>query len=207
MSFLDLKGPAGHLEALLWKVERARGAVVVCHPDPKAGGTMHNHLAYRTAAAFREAGLTSLRFNFRGVGRSTGAHDQGVGEVEDAAAALDFLAGEEPSVPLYLAGFSFGSRVALKLALRDPRVEKVLAVGMAVDLFDFAFLSELTKPKAFIHADRDEFGTVASVEALLTHVPPPKRLFVVKDCTHLAPGRLEAFSAVAREAVDWLVQL
>ena len=168
---------------------------------------MHNHLAYRTAQAFRDAGVTALRFNFRGVGRSTGVHDQGVGEIDDAQAALDYLASVSPGLPLYLAGFSFGSRVALKLALRDERVEKVLAIGMAVDLFDFHFLTALTKPKAFIHADTDEYGSLASIDALLAQVPPPKRLFVVQNCTHLAPGRLDAFSAVAREAVDWLVQL
>src|SRR5688572_6016313 len=114
MSFVDLPAPHGHLEALFWRVEGARAAAAVCHPHPLHGGTMHNHVAYRIADAFRQAGVSTVRFNFRGVGRSTGTYDEGRGEVDDARAALDFLQREHPGIPLYLGGFSFGSRVVLK---------------------------------------------------------------------------------------------
>src|SRR5207248_2020881 len=124
MSFVDLAGPAGRLEALYWKVEAPRAAAVVCHPHPLAGGTMHNHVAYRIADAFRQAGVSALRFNFRGVGRSAGVHDEGRGEVDDAKAALDHVAADNPGAPLVSSGFSFGSRVALELARRDARVAK-----------------------------------------------------------------------------------
>lgn len=207
MSFVDIPAPHGHLEALLWKVERPVAAAVVCHPHPLHGGTMHNHVTYRVAQAFRNAGVSALRFNFRGVGRSTGQHDEGRGEVDDAAAALDFLAREQPGVPLYAAGFSFGSRVALQLAIRDERVERALGVGLAVDLFDFSFVTRLEKPKAFIHADRDEYGRLEKVQALVEQLPGPKRLFVVPDCGHLAQGRLDAFAQVAKEAVEWLISV
>src|SRR5258706_104046 len=98
-------------------VQAARAAAVVCHPHPLHGGTMHNHVTYRLAQAWRDAGVACVRFNFRGVGRSTGAHDEGRGEVDDAAAALDWLAQQTPGVPLYASGFSFGSRAALALGL------------------------------------------------------------------------------------------
>lgn len=205
MSFVDVPAPHGLLEALLWRVESPKAAAIVCHPHPLGGGTMHNHVTYRLAQAFRDAGVSALRFNFRGVGRSTGQYDEGRGEVDDAQAALDWLEGQHPGVPLYAAGFSFGSRVALKLAARDGRVAKVMAVGMAVSMFDFDFVTALDKPKAFVHAEHDEYGTLEDVRRLVGRCSEPKRLFVVPDSTHLATGRLEAFSSVAAQAVEWLL--
>ncbi|MFZ5469549.1 MAG: alpha/beta hydrolase [Myxococcota bacterium] len=204
MSFLDLPAPHGLLEALYWKAEDAHAAAVVCHPHPQHGGTMHNHVTYRLAQALREAKVSALRFNFRGVGRSTGVYDHGEGELADAGTALDYLAANEPEVPLWAAGFSFGARVALRLAAQDARVEKVLATGLAVDLYDFEFLTQLHKPKAIVHAEHDEYGGLAKVEALVKRLPGPTKLFVVPDCDHLATGRLDAFLEVARKAVDWL---
>src|SRR5882672_7941288 len=118
MSFVDIPVPHGRLEALWWDVEKPRAAAIVCHPHPLHGGTMHNHVTYRLAQAWRDAGVACVRFNFRGVGRSSGKHDEGRGEVDDAKAALDWLAEQTPGVPLYASGFSFGSRAALALAVR-----------------------------------------------------------------------------------------
>jgi hypothetical protein len=210
MSFIDIPVPHGHLEALLWRVEGARGAAVVCHPHPLHGGTMHNHVTYRVADAFRQAGVSTLRFNFRGVGRSTGTYDDGRGEVDDARAALDFVQRTHPGLPLYLGGFSFGGRVALKLAAEDARAERVLVAGLALrglglTLFDHGFLRQLARPKAFIHADRDEYAPLEEIRALVDELPPPARLFVVEDADHLCTGRLDALAAVAKEAVQWLL--
>jgi alpha/beta superfamily hydrolase len=166
---------------------------------------MHNHVTYRIAQALRAREVTALRFNFRGVGRSTGRYDEGRGELLDAKIAFDFLASQVPGAPLYVAGFSFGSRVALQLALDDPRPRGVLAAGLAVDLFDFRFATRIVQPKAFIQADHDEYGALSKVEALLKELPEPKKLFVVPESTHLASGRLPAFEKVAAEAVDWLL--
>lgn len=205
MSFRDIPVPHGRLEAFFWKVDAALGAAVVCHPHPQHGGTMHNHVTYRLARAFRDQRISALRFNFRGVGRSTGTYDQGRGEVDDAQAALSFLAEQHPGTPLYAAGFSFGSRVALQIAARDERVQKVLAAGLAVELFDFGFVRQLQKPKAFIQSDRDEYGSLEKVKALVAEVPPPKELFTVPESDHLCTGRLDAFEAVAAQAVSWLL--
>ncbi|MHB8878854.1 MAG: alpha/beta hydrolase [Myxococcaceae bacterium] len=205
MSFVDLTGPAGRLEALYSRHEHARAAALVCHPHPPMGGTMHNHVTYRVAQAFASAGCSALRFNFRGVGRSSGTHDEGRGEVDDAAAALEFLAKDQPGVPLVAAGFSFGSRVALELTSREPRVAKALAVGLPLSLYDFGFVRALRRPLAIVQADRDQFGALDEVRRLAESLPFPCRVFVVQDCDHLATGRLDAFAATAREAVAWLL--
>src|SRR6187549_1533957 len=130
MSFVDIPVSHGRLEALHWAVPNPRGAAIVCHPHPVHGGTMHNHVTYRLAQAWRDANVACVRFNFRGVGRSTGAHDEGRGEIDDARAALDWVAAQTPDVPLYASGFSFGARTALQLSRRDTRVQKVLVVGV-----------------------------------------------------------------------------
>src|SRR5690242_2557571 len=112
--FMDLPAPHGRLEGMLWDVPRAFAAAVVCHPHPQQGGTMHAHVPYRIARALRDAGAITLRFNFRGVGRSTGSYADGQGELEDVRAALDFLQARSPGLPLWVAGFSFGAWVGLR---------------------------------------------------------------------------------------------
>jgi alpha/beta superfamily hydrolase len=207
MSFIDVPVAHGRLEAIFWKAETPQGAVVVCHPHPAQGGTMHNHVTYRIAKAFRDRNISTLRFNFRGVGRSSGTYDEGRGELEDARAALAFLAKEVAGVPLYCAGFSFGSRIALKLTVEAKEVRGVLAAGMAIDLFDFEFVVSLDRPKAFIHSERDEYGDLAKVNALVDRTRPPKRLFVVPDADHLCTHRLEALEQTAAAAVEWLLSV
>ena len=115
---LFLQGPAGRLEALLEEPEdRApREAALVCHPHPQHGGTMHNKVVYRIARGLRHTGAVVLRFNYRGVNLSEGVYDQGEGELEDGRIALAYLSERYPTLPLTLAGFSFGSRIALRLA-------------------------------------------------------------------------------------------
>src|SRR5260370_36361602 len=201
MSSIDVPVAHGRFGVILWTAETPQGAVVVCDPHAAQGGTMHNHVTYRIAKAFRERNISTLRFNFRGVGRSTGTYVDGPGELEDAKAALAFLAKEVPGVPLYCAGFSFGSRIALKLAIEAKEIRGVLAAGMAINLFDFEFIVSLDRPKAFIHSERDEYGDLAKVQALVDRTRPPKRLFVVPDADHLCTDRLDAVEETAAAAV------
>jgi uncharacterized protein len=205
MANVDLPGPAGRLEAINWKVAGAKTAAVVCHPHPLFGGTMHNHVTFRVAQAFRDAGASALRFNFRGVGRSEGKHAQGDGEVDDAAAALDELSHDNPGAALYAAGFSFGARVALRLAARDGRVKKALAVGLATSSMDLSFVGDLDKPLAVIQADRDEHGSLESVKALLQRRKAKTQLFVLADSDHLCTGRLKELEKVAKSAAEWIL--
>jgi len=201
---IDLPVAHGHLEAILKESPTPIAAVVMCHPHPKGGGTMHNNVVYRVAKVLGEAGATVLRFNFRGVGRSTGTYDQGAGEQDDARDALDFLARRHPGVPLWMAGFSFGARVGLTVGAADDRVEKLLGVGLALSMFDYGFLTTSRKPKAIVQAADDEYGARDAITAAVAGMSEPRRLFVVDRATHLFPGRLDELERAAGEAVAYL---
>ncbi|HKR01877.1 MAG TPA: alpha/beta fold hydrolase, partial [Pyrinomonadaceae bacterium] len=165
--------PHGRLEAILKEPrgESARGVALVLHPHPLGGGTMHNKVVFRAASALNDAGLTTLRINFRGVGGSTGEHDEGRGEAEDVRAALDYLTGRYEGKPVTLAGFSFGARVGMEVGLRDPRVRWLISIGTPVDKYDFSFLKECPKPILFVHGDHDEFGGVENLRSLVAQLP------------------------------------
>src|SRR3954470_388388 len=128
----DLVGPAGPLEALLDEPantnfsDSPKAAVVFAHPHPQFGGTMHTKGVYQAAKGLARIGCAVLRFNFRGVGRSEGTFDEGVGERSDFTAAIDLMAARFPGVPLWAAGFSFGSWIALETGSADPRVSLLI---------------------------------------------------------------------------------
>ncbi len=207
MSFVEIPAPHGRLEGLLWEVESPAAAAIVCHPHPQRGGTMHNHVTYRIARAFRDQRIAALRFNFRGVGRSTGSYDEGRGELDDARGALEYLLQKYPGLPQIAAGFSFGGRIALQLTLGDARLAKVLAVGLAVNLFDYGFIRQLRKPAAFIQAENDEYADLNTVRALIAQVPAPHQLFVLPGSDHLCTRWLKELEEVATRAVSWLLSV
>jgi len=194
----------GGLEGVLREPAAPVAAVVVCHPHPLGGGTMNNNVVYRAAKALVEGGLATLRFNFRGVGASTGRYDEGVGEEDDARDALAFLRARHPTLPIWMAGFSFGARVGLTVGAREPSVVKLLGIGLALKMFDYRFLESCSKPKAVIQAADDEYGGRAAIEAAVREMAEPKRLWIIDGATHLFPGHLDPFEAAAREAVDYL---
>jgi pimeloyl-ACP methyl ester carboxylesterase len=133
---LDMHIPVSHgrLEAQLREAEGpVRGCAVICHPHPLFGGTMHTKAVFRTAQALNEIGFHALRFNFRGVGTSTGEYGEGRAEEEDVEAALDWVGEAYPELPQLLGGFSFGSMVALRVGVRDQRPQALLGLGLAVD--------------------------------------------------------------------------
>jgi alpha/beta superfamily hydrolase len=167
---------------------------------------MHNNVIYRVAKAWAEAQVSSLRFNFRGVGNSTGSYSGGSGELEDAQAAFDFLKRQKPSLPLFASGFSFGARTALSLALSEPRVERVLAVGVGVDFFDMRFVAGLKKPVAFVHAEQDEFGKLETLQALANQMQAPNKCFVVPGASHLFLNHMKELEEQLAKAAAWLVE-
>jgi hypothetical protein len=194
----------GRLEGLLQGPEAPRAAAVLCHPHPLHGGTMNNNVVYRTARALERGGLAVLRFNFRGVGASTGAHDHGAGEQDDVRAALTHLEVTLPGVPLWVAGFSFGARVGLATGAADSRVERLLGIGLVPRMFDFGFLRTSEKPKAFVCAANDELAELASVEAVIATAAPPKHTVVVPEAQHLFQGKLDELEAAVDEAIAFL---
>ena len=211
---LFIPAPHGRLEAI-WKEPRGaapRGLALVLHPHPLHGGTMHNKVVFRTARGLEDAGLASLRVNFRGVGHSTGEHTGARGgEQEDARIALDFLIEKHPGLPVFLAGFSFGARVGLEVGTRDPRVQFLIGVGTPVSIpereYDFSFLSECRKPLLLVHGERDEFGSVADLRAQAARLPPEARvqITVIPNAGHFFDEQLEELRhAVAEWAAKML---
>jgi alpha/beta superfamily hydrolase len=189
---LFLAGSAGRLETLLEEPdEGAIGAALVCHPHPQHGGTMHNKVVYRMARGLRRSGHVVLRFNYRGVNRSEGSYAHGEGEFEDARVALDFLRIRYPELPLTLAGFSFGSRIALRLGCSGMPARRVIAAGFPTVYKDRSFLEGCTLPRIFVQSTHDEFGPVEDLSRLVETLPEPKQLIWIDAQDHFFAGALE----------------
>jgi len=200
--------PASHgkLEAILKEPEgEIRGVALVCHPHPLGQGTMHNKVVYRAAAGLLEASLVALRFNFRGVGSSTGEHDDGNGEKQDVQDGLQYLTENYPNQPITLTGFSFGSRVGTEVALDDERIERLISIGTPVDKYDFSFLKNCRKPMLFVHGDNDEFGSIESLTSLVAQVAEntDTKLIVFENCGHFFDKHLEELKNAVR---DWTLE-
>lgn len=194
-----IPGPAGRLEALL--EEPATGnpehAVLVCHPHPQHGGTMHNKVVYRLARGLRKTGAVVLRFNFRGVNLSDGEYAHGEGELQDAAAALEFLRGRYPQLRYSLAGFSFGSRIVLRLGCRaDLDPERLIAVGYPTRWPDLEELHDCRREKIFIQSTRDEFGPQEQLAALVGGATGTEEPLLGGGAGSLFRGRAGCFRGV-----------
>ena len=200
---LLLEGPAGKLEALLEEPEdkAPREACLVCHPHPLFGGTMHNKVVYRIARGMRRAGAVVLRFNFRGVGRSEGVHDRGEGEIEDARTALGFLRERYPDLPYSMAGFSFGSRVIMRLGCSLGTPVRLIAVGFATSRGELNYLATCGVPKYFVQSTMDEHGPKKELEAAFQGFGEPKHLEFIEAGDHFFAGALdrleEAIAAIS----------
>lgn len=195
--------PHGELEGIHWVPEQPWAAAVVCHPHPLHGGTMHNHVTFRVADAMRQAGMTVLRFNFRGVGRSAGKHGGGTAEREDVRAGLDWLTSKHPGLPLWVGGFSFGSVVGLTEGDADPRVTGLLGVGVPlVRGWDTGPLVGSRKPRALLCGGEDEFAP--DVASWFASVPPPVRTWLIPGADHLFNRERKALDGALSEAVAWL---
>jgi alpha/beta superfamily hydrolase len=197
---LFLEGPVGRLEALLEEPEDApaREAALVCHPHPQHGGTMHNKVVYRIARGLRRGGAAVLRFNYRGVNLSEGSYAAGVGELEDARAALSYLRGRYPELPYTLAGFSFGSRIVLQLGCgiagaAGPR--RVIAVGFPASDQDRAYLDRCTVPLLVVQSTHDQYCSVEKIESLLSALKHT-RLVLIDAQDHFFAGALEKLEEV-----------
>lgn len=161
---------------------------------------MHTKAVYRAAQAYNEAGLVALRFNFRGVGTSTGSHDDGIGEQDDLRAAIDWLEGTYPLLPLFVGGFSFGSLVALNVGIQDPRIEALLGLGLPVEMenYDFSFLADTEKPILIVQGEQDEFGSGDVAEGILRDLGPHITLVRIPDTDHYFAGKLDELRAAVR---------
>jgi alpha/beta superfamily hydrolase len=195
----------GQLEAILKEPRgtSVSGVALVLHPHPLGGGTMHNKVVFRAASALNDAGLITLRINFRGVGQSTAEHDEGEGELEDVRAGLRYLAETFPGQPIMLCGFSFGARVGLEVGISDERVKYLISIGTPMDKYDFRFLEACRKPILLIHGDRDEFGSIPRLLDLVDRIKQNNasvELHVIKDSGHFFEGHRDELKQVI---TDW----
>ena len=190
---LFLPGPAGRLEALLEEPEDREPleAALVCHPHPQHGGTMHNKVVYRLARGLRRAGAVVLRFNYRGVNLSQGSYGNGEGELDDARVALRYLLARYPEVPFSLAGFSFGSRIVLRLGAEAPEPRRVIAVGFPMVYKDRSNLEHCRAPRVFVQSTHDQYGPVEELRAITEGLPEPKQLVLIEAQDHFFTGALE----------------
>jgi alpha/beta superfamily hydrolase len=204
---LFIPAPHGRLEANLKEPGNAPalGVALVLHPHPLGGGTMHNKVVFRAASALNDAGLVTLRINFRGVGKSTGTHDEGRGELDDVRAGLDYLREKYADRPITICGFSFGARVGLEVGIADDRVVNLISIGTPIDKYDFSFLLACRKPILFVHGDQDEFGDVGKLRSLVAQVKAsaPAELAVIQNADHFFEGHLDDLKRVI---TDWTVR-
>jgi alpha/beta superfamily hydrolase len=193
----DLAGPAGRLESILMHPEGAPvAAAVVCHAHPLHGGMMHFKVVFRAAKALQHHGLAVLRFNFRGVGRSEGTHDEGRGEQEDVRAALGEMERRFPGLPQVLGGFSFGSVMASRVGGTDPRVRALLVMGYPLkSVQDTAYLDGVSKPRMFVQGEHDAYGSGEVIRALVARLAPPHEVTVVPGSDHFFTGHLDELQA------------
>jgi len=205
---VDLHGPAGRLEAILNEgTPNAPCAVLLCHPHPLGGGTLHNKVVYRAMKVFNAAewGLEwpVLRFNFRGTGLSQGKHD-GQAETEDVLAALEWIENEF-NRPIIAAGFSFGAAMVLNACCTRAsesmrqRLRALVALGLPTHAegrdYSYPFLPSCTTPKLFLSGERDQYGPAEALTQLSDSAAPPKRLLLLPGADHFFTDQLDSMQA------------
>ena len=205
---LSIEGQAGALQAIAEEpgvvaapgVGGAASYAVVCHPHPLYGGTMDNKVVTTVARALQDAGMPTLRFNFRGVGASAGVFDRGVGETADADAVASWGAQRWPGRTMVLAGFSFGAYVALRLAQRRvPR--HLITVAPAISLFDVSAMAVPPCPWLVVQGDADEVVDPVAVLNWVNGLHPKPRLVVLNGVGHFFHGRLQELRDAVSDAI------
>jgi alpha/beta superfamily hydrolase len=200
---LFLDGPAGRLEAILETPAEGEivGAVVICHPHPQHGGTMHNKVVHTLARSFVRLGYRALRFNFRGTEASDGSYDEGVGELDDALAAIDWMQKGSGDTPLWVAGFSFGAAISIRAAA-EREIDGLVSVAPAVYRFANGLTSQPSCPWLIVQGDEDELVPVEETLAWVNGLQPGPELQVFAGAEHFFHGRLVDL----REAVQTFVR-
>ncbi len=201
---INVPTPQGHLEGILKPEEegaRPEYVAIVCHPHPLGGGTMHNKVVFKVAQALQSLNIPALRFNFRGVGQSTGTYDEGRGEMDDVRHALEFLSRRYPGTPAIIAGFSFGAYVGMSVAAIDDRAQAMIGLGVPARMFDGDTLQGSHKPKLIIQGTNDELAPYDLTVKWFQQVPAPKSLVTVEGADHFFQDRLDEVQAIVVDFV------
>jgi alpha/beta superfamily hydrolase len=191
-----LNGPEGRLEGRYThsKSENAPIALVL-HPDPRHGGTMNNKVVYNTYHAFARNGFSVLRVNFRGVGRSQGTFDSGIGELSDAASALDWLQSVNPNAPgCWIAGFSFGAWISMQLLMRRPEIEGFVSIAPPANHYDFSFLAPCPSSGLIMQGGADDIVPESAVAKLVAKLSTQKTIDIdytlIPEADHFFTNKL-----------------
>lgn len=192
------------LEGLLANPGADAPAAVVCHPHPMYGGSMDNNVVDAILTALWQAGYATLRFNFRGVGRSEGEHDGGPGEVDDAIAAARFILAQ-PGVRnggLLMAGYSFGAMVAVGAGYEHSDIARIVAVALPIAMADVRIPDGASKPILLVSGDRDSYSPAAEVQALKDKIGDSARVEILAGADHFFGGMEGDLSRVIGEALE-----
>ena len=176
-------GPEGRLEGR-YHPQKAKDApiAIVLHPHPQFGGTMNNRVVYNLHYAFNKMGFTVLRFNFRGVGRSQGEYDQGIGELSDAASALDYLQAMNPNAKhCWVAGFSFGAWIGMQLLMRRPEITGFISVAPPANMYDFSFLAPCPASWLVINGTADRVAKPQDTRILVDKLHEQKGITITHE--------------------------
>jgi alpha/beta superfamily hydrolase len=190
-------GPEATLEGRLVPGSEA-GGVVITHPHPLFGGSMANNVVWTAARAFGARGWATLRFNFRGVGRSTGVYGGGLEEVADVAAALAFLRSRAPE-PHLLVGYSFGAFVAARALLQGIECDGAVLIAPPVAFLEMAWLPQVPHLKFIVAGDRDDIGPLLDIQKIMEKAEPPVDIVVVKGADHFYGGKEEELFRILRD--------
>ena len=200
-------GPEGRLEGRYHpQPQRDAPIALILHPHPKFGGTMNNPVTYALHYAFRDLGFTVMRFNFRGVGRSQGEFDQGIGELSDAASALDYLqAMNQNASACWVAGFSFGAWISMQLLMRRPEISGFISVAPPANMYDFSFLAPCPSSGLIINGDADRIVPMDEVEKLAAKLKAQKGITIthtkVEGANHFFEKGMDVLVSEIKEYV------
>ncbi len=203
-----INGPEGRLEARYHHAEGPNAPIaLVLHPHPQHGGTMNNKLVYTVYHIFRVRGFSVLRFNFRGVGRSQGRFDNGLGELSDAAAALDWMQTINPNAKFcWISGFSFGAWIAMQVLMRRPEIHSFIAVAPPANMFDFTFLAPCPSSGLIIHGARDDLVPESDVATLAQKLQNQRHIEidyrVIKGANHLFDEKIDVLGKNIESYLD-----
>ena len=203
-----INGPEGRIEARYHHARiPAAPMAIVLHPHPQHGGTMNNKVVYTLYQCFVRHGFSTLRFNFRGVGRSQGSFDRGEGELSDAASALDWLQTYNPNAQYcWIAGFSFGAWIGMQLLMRRPEIESFIAVAPPANVYDFTFLAPCPSSGLILQGDQDSVVSVESVQRLVNKLSHQRDIKIdfrkIPGADHYFVDRLETIATHADAYID-----
>ncbi|HET6469408.1 MAG TPA: alpha/beta hydrolase [Geminicoccaceae bacterium] len=180
---------------------------MVLHPHPQHGGTMNNRIVYSMFRMFQRRGFSTLRFNFRGVGRSQGVFDHGQGELRDAAAALDWMQSHNPnSSGCWVAGFSFGAWVAMQLLMRRPEIQGFMCASLPANMYDFGFLAPCPTSGLIVHGERDTVTSTEAVTKLVTKLSQQRGITidfeVIDGSDHFFNRHMDEFEEICEAYLD-----